>query len=422
MPDPIRVLHFADLHVGMENYGKLDPQTGVSSRIGDFLARMDEIVDYALEHEADLVIFAGDAFKTRDPEPTQQREFARRIKRLADKLPVFMLAGNHDIPGTAARATSIDIYRTLQVNNVTVGRRDGSQVFQTRRGPVFVGWMPFPVRNRLIAQEEHRGASVEELDRVVANLVTAELDHLAQMAAEHDMPRILVGHFSVSGATYGSERSVMLGRDLVIQKSALANPAWDYVALGHIHKHQNLTPANPRGQPAPGQAEGRLPPIVYSGSLERIDFGEEVEDKGFCWVRLARGATTWEFHPLPARAFRSINVDAREEADPTAAVVAAIQARDIAGAVVRVQILLREGQEVALRRRELETALAAASNIAAISVETDRATRLAGIGLNPESLTPIEWVERYFVARQKPPEQVARLLQAAERLLRDEQA
>jgi len=104
MPDPIRVLHFADLHVGMENYGKLDPQTGVSSRIGDFLARLDNIVDYALQHEADLVIFAGDAFKTRDPEPTQQREFARRIKRLADRVPVFMLVGNHDIPGTAARA------------------------------------------------------------------------------------------------------------------------------------------------------------------------------------------------------------------------------------------------------------------------------------------------------------------------------
>jgi exonuclease SbcD len=420
MPNPIRVLHFADLHVGMENYGKLDPQTGVSSRIGDFLARLDDIVDYALKHEADLVIFAGDAFKTRDPEPTQQREFARRIKRLADQVPVFMLVGNHDIPGMAARATSIDIFRTLQVSNVTVGRSIGSQVVDTRRGPLFLGWMPFPVRSRLIAQEDHRGASVAELDRAVENLVTGELADLARQAAEHDMPRVLVGHFSVSGATYGSERSVMLGRDLVIQKSALADPAWDYVALGHIHKHQNLTPANPRGQPSSAQADGRLPPIVYAGSLERIDFGEEVEDKGFCWVRLARGATTWEFCRLPARPFRSINVDAREEADPTAAVVAAIQARDIADAVVRVQIQLREGQEAALRRRELEDALAPACTIAAISVEVDRTTRLPGIGVSPESLTPQQWLERYFAARQKSPEQVARLLAAAEGILQDE--
>src|SRR5688572_13890919 len=167
MPDPIRVLHFADLHVGMENYGKLDAQSGISSRIRDFLDRLDEVVDYALGHDADLVIFAGDAFKTRDPDPTQQREFALRMKKLADKVPVFMLVGNHDIPGIAARATSIDIFKTLDVQNITVGRLVGSKVFQTKRGPVYLAWMPFPVRNRLLAQEEYRGLSVEELDRAL---------------------------------------------------------------------------------------------------------------------------------------------------------------------------------------------------------------------------------------------------------------
>jgi exonuclease SbcD len=425
MAEPIRLLHFADLHVGMENYGKLDPQTGISSRIRDFLDRLDEIVEFAFAHDADLVVFAGDAFKTRDPDPTQQREFARRIKKLADRIPIFMLVGNHDIPGIAARATSIDIFRTLEVGNISVGRSIGSQVVQTRRGPVFLGWVPFPVRSRLIAQEDHRGASLEELDRAVGALISGELADLARKAAEQPMPRVLVGHFSVSGATYGSERSVMLGRDLVIQKSALADPAWDYVALGHIHKHQNLTPANPpanlrahpRGAQPNDAGNGRLPPIVYSGSLERIDFGEEVEDKGFCWVQLERGETRWEFRRVRARPFRTVNVDAREEEDPTAAVVAAIQARGIEGAVVRVQIALREGQEAALRRRELEAALAPAANVAAISVEVERSTRLAGFGANPESLTPLEWVERYFAAKEKTPDRLQRLLNAASGIL-----
>jgi DNA repair protein SbcD/Mre11 len=424
LSDPIRLLHFADLHVGMENYGKLDPQTGISSRIRDFLDRLDEIVDFAFAHDADLVVFAGDAFKTRDPDPTQQREFARRIKKLADRIPVFMLVGNHDIPGMAARATSIDIFRTLEVGNIIVGRNIGSQVVETRRGPVFLGWVPFPVRGRLIAQDDQRGASVEELDRAVGALISGELGDLARQAAEQAMPRVLVGHFTVSGATYGSERSVMLGRDLIVQKSALADPAWDYVALGHIHKHQNLTPAHPRGaQPADqeaGAANSRLPPIVYSGSLERIDFGEEVEDKGFCWVKLERGDTTWEFCRVHARPFRSIKVDAREEADPTAAVVAAIQARGIEGAVVRVQIALREGQEAALRRRELEAALAPAANVAAISVEVERTTRVAGLGASPESLTPLEWLERYFASKHRAPERLQRLLSAADRILKDD--
>lgn len=410
MPSPIRVLHFADLHVGMENYGKLDPQTGISSRIRDFLDRLDEVVAYAFEHDADLVIFAGDAFKTRDPDPTQQREFARRIKQLADKIPVFMLVGNHDIPGMVQRATSIDIFRALEVPNIIIGGKIGSQVVETKRGPVFLGWVPFPVRNRLLANDEHKGASVEELDRAVEALISGELAEMAQQAAGQKMPRVLVGHFSVSGATFGSERSVMLGRDLVVQKSALADPAWDYVALGHIHKHQNLTAHTPD-----------VPPIVYSGSLERIDFGEEVEEKGFCWVSLDRGQTAWEFVPVHSRPFRTIKVDAREAEDPTAAVVARIRERDVAGAVVRVLIRLREGQESALRLREVEHALRDAASVAAISREVERETRLAGVGANPESLTPLQWLEKYFLARNKSPERVQQLLKAAQELFSNDE-
>ena len=402
MPEPIRILHFADLHIGMENYGKLDPQTGVSSRIGDFLARLDEIVQYAFDHDADLVLFAGDAFKTRDPDPTQQREFARRIKQLAGRLPVFLLVGNHDIPGIAARATSIDIFRALEVPNITVGRTGGSQVVQTKRGPLFLAWMPFPVRNRLMTQEEFKGASVDQLDRALEGKVIGLLQGLAEEARSQPMPRVLAGHFSVGGAKFGSERSVMLGRDLVVPQSALADPAWDYVALGHIHKHQRLS----AGQP----------PIVYPGSLERIDFGEEVDPKGFCWVELAQGATTWRFVPVQARPFRTVEVDVRHAPEPTAAVLAAIGARDIDDAIVRVQIRLGEGQEAALRQREIEAALGRA-NLFVINKETERETRMAGVGATPEALTPLQWIERYFAAKNKTPEEIERLIRAAEGLL-----
>ena len=55
---------------------------------------------------------------------------------------------------------------------------------------------------------------------------------------------------------------------MAVPRGVLADPAWD-VALGHIHKHQSLN----------GDAH---PPVIYSGSIERIDFGEEHELKG--WV------------------------------------------------------------------------------------------------------------------------------------------
>jgi len=129
-------------------------------------------------------------------------------------------------------------------------------------GVVQVVTVPYPVRSRLLDSAAHRGLNMNELDEALRQIVS---DNIEALKAELDpaLPAVLVGHFSVSGATWGSERSVMLGRDVVVQKSALADPAFDYVALGHIHKYQNLTAGLPG-----------TPPVVYSGSLERIDFGE----------------------------------------------------------------------------------------------------------------------------------------------------
>ena len=404
---PIRLLHFADLHIGMENYGKLDPALGISSRVRDFLDRLDEVKQYAFDHDADLVVFAGDAFKTRDPDPTQQREFAKRIKEIADKVPVLLLVGNHDIPGMASKATSVDIFRALDVPNVIVGWRDDSQVVQTKRGPVFLAWVPYPIRNRLLAQEEHRGVSIEKLDAALQDIIVTMLRDLTAEAADKNMPRVLAGHFSVTGAVFGSERSVMLGRDLAVPKSSLADPVWDFCALGHIHKHQNLT-ANDPGSP----------PVIYSGSLERIDFGEEVEDKGFCWVELERGHTKWEFVKVHSRPFVTIKVDAREAADPTSAVLARIEGRDLKGAIVRVSVELKSHQEASLREREIEKALreAEVSAIAAISKNVEREVRTALGGASPETLTPAQLVERYFVSKGKTPEEAAQYAKMAENL------
>jgi exonuclease SbcD len=239
----IRLLHFADLHIGMENYGRLDPATGVNRRVLDFLHRFDEMIDYGLTHQVDLMIFAGDAFKTRNPNPTYQRAFARRVKQLADAgVPIVLLVGNHDLPTMAQRASSVDIFRTLEVPNVTVGRDERVHRIETHHGPVQVATVPYPVRQRLLAHDEYRGLSIEQLDRAVQELVTGNIQAMAAQL-DPDLPAVLTAHLSISGATFGSERSVMIGRDAVVLKSALADPAWDYVALGHIHLHQSLNDA-----------------------------------------------------------------------------------------------------------------------------------------------------------------------------------
>jgi len=400
--DSIRILHLADIHIGLENYGRLDPATGLNGRVMDFLRRLGEVVEYALEHEVDLVLFAGDAYKTRDPNSTYRREFARRIKRLADAgIPVVLLVGNHDLPAQEKRASSIDIFRTLDVPNIVVAGRDRMHRLTARRGAVIqVATVPYPIRQRLLSREEHKDKTIAELDALVQELVAENIQALAAQV-DPEIPAVLVGHFSVSDAKFGSERSVMLGRDVVVLKSILADPAWDYVALGHIHRHQELN-------------GGQQPPIVYCGSLERIDFGEEKEDKGFVMVDVRRGQADWTFHKVAARPFVTIRADLRQEADPLAALLDAIARHDVVDAVVRVIVQLQAEQEGLLRDADVRAALKEAYFVAGVSKEIERTYRQRLGGESPEGLTAAELLARYLESKDTPPERIEVLLDYAE--------
>jgi exonuclease SbcD len=397
----VRLIHFSDIHIGTENYGRLDPATGVNRRVLDFLRRFDEVIEYGIEHDVDLAVFSGDAFKTRNPNPTYQRAFARRVKRLTDMgVPIVLLVGNHDLPTMTQRASSVDIFRTLDVPNVIVGRAEDIHHIKTRRGPVQVATVPYPVRQRLLTQDEYRGLSLEELDRRLRSIVTDNIHALAAKL-EPGIPAVLAAHLSVSGATYGSERNVMIGRDAVILRSALDDPAWDYVALGHIHKHQSLN-------------KGNYPPIVYAGSLERIDFGEEKQPKGFCWVELARGETTWEFVELAARPFVTIRADLREALNPLMAVQRDVATHSLQGCVVRLILRMRADQEPLLRDRDVRALLSEAHFVAGIARDVEREARVRLGDLSPEEMSDPELLAKYLETRNVDPDRANVLLEHAE--------
>lgn len=406
----IRMLHFADLHLGMENYGHYHSDAGVNSRIEDFLGRFDDMVNHALANQVDLVIFAGDAFKNRTPNPTLQREFANRVKELAARCPVVLLVGNHDLPGTYPRASSVEIYQTLGVPNVLVG--DTYEVWDvpTPSGPVLVGTAPYPLRTQILDQEGVQGMTIAQVDELLEKQLQIELVTLADKARaceDPTTPRVLAGHFSVLGATLSSEQSVMIGRDVRVPLSELADPAWDYVALGHVHRHQNLT-ANRKG----------APPVVYSGSVERIDFGEEGDLKGFCWVELERGSARWQFMPVNCRPFVTLRVDCRADLDPMQRVAAAITGAHLDGAIVRLIIQTDVEGEGRLQDKNIAAMLrdAGVDAIAAIRKDVERGNR-ARLGNGADSLSDMELLEQYFVQKGFGPDQVTALLERASLLL-----
>lgn len=410
MSEAIRVLHFADVHIGMENYGKTDPTSGLSSRVVDFLRRMDEMVEYAGDNDIDLVIFAGDAFKTRSPNPTFQREFAWRIQDLAQLAPVVMLVGNHDLPPNALKASSIEIYETLSVPNVHIAHDYEVFDVETKRGRVVIGTAPYPIRARLMQGLDTTGRTIRDTDKLLeetlGNLLRKLADDADTLAGE-DVPRLLTGHFTVHGAALGSERNVMLGRDVQISLSLLADARWDYVALGHIHKYQNLT-----------HDRDDLPDVVYSGSIERIDFGEETDPKGFCYVELARGNTEHEFVRVMARPMVTLRVDCKKETYPTRKVTKLIRDANLEDAIVRIIVELTPETNASLKdsflRRELLEA--GVFHIAGIKRNIERPER-ARLGTNPEGLSHEELLDKYLISREFAPERRAILIARAKEIM-----
>jgi len=404
---PIRVLHFADVHVGMENYGKTDPESGLSTRVLDFLHRMDEMIDLAKQREVDLVIFAGDAFKTRNPNPTFQREFAYRILDLSQIAPVVMLIGNHDLHPTRLKASSIEIYETLRVPNVWVAGEYEGRVIPTKNGDVFVAAAPYPVRHRLLEMGVAAGRTGAQVDELLQCELGIILEQLAIEGDTHgDMPRLLTGHFTVGGATVGSERQIMLGRDVAVNLSDLADDRWDYVALGHIHKHQNLTHGR----------EG-MPPVVYSGSIERIDFGEENDAKGCCFIELSRGGTTWEYVRLAARDFVTVWADLRKSDNPTQDAADQIKRHRLRDAIVRMHVQLNQEQESAFNEPLIREVFRQAGvfYLAAIRKEVESPAR-SRLGISPEGLTHAQLLEKYLISRDISTTRREQLLTEAERV------
>ena len=281
----LRILHFADAHIDMVNYGRQDPTTGLPIRVQDFLRSLDTIIDTAIDEKVDLVLFAGDAYKDRTPSPTYQREWGKRIIRLSKAgIPTILLVGNHDISPSLGRAHSIQEFQTLEVPNIHVAAKPGFLTPKDLGVPIQVITIPWVSRSEFIAAWNLTGKDANVAYETMETRLSKRVDEwMADL--DKELPTILCAHASVQGAKYGSEQTVMLGSDVFLPGSLVKDPRFDYVALGHLHKAQNLN-------------EGNHPPIVYSGSIERVDFGEAQDEKFFVIASIDKGKTEVEWRRL----------------------------------------------------------------------------------------------------------------------------
>ncbi|EKD85121.1 MAG: hypothetical protein ACD_38C00079G0002 [uncultured bacterium] len=381
----MKLLHFSDLHIGMENYAKLDPETGLSTRLLDFFKTFDFIVETAFKEDVDAVVFAGDAYKTRDPNPTQQRGFGERIAKLAKKIPVILVVGNHDTPNAEGKANTLDIYSALEIDNVWVSRKPEILQIPTKSGELQVVTLPWLHKN------DYK--------------VIAEKLKLLYEKIKSDSPAIFLSHAEVEGASYGSEKGLAIANDVTIPLPLLQDKRLSYVALGHIHKHQVLS---------------KNPLIVYCGSPQRIDFGEEKEEKGICLVEIPKpGISSFQFIPTNARQFLTITVDLKsQDPDPTQTILDEIKKHDLEDKIVKLEINIPAELDRDIKMDRIKKALYLAHLVAGISRNVERQEReKIDLGKAVETLTPIAALKKYFEAKKYSPAKQKELETYAAQLL-----
>jgi DNA repair protein SbcD/Mre11 len=323
----MKILHFADAHIDMSNYGRHDPETGLPVRVLDFLKSLDTIVDTAINERVDLVIFAGDAYRDRSPAPTFQREWGRRIMRLSKAgLRTLLLVGNHDLSPALGRAHAIQEFDTLEIPHVTVLAKPEFLPAEKLGLPAQVIAIPWVSRSGLVAATD---SSIADTGEVQANIEERLSFLVSKWLEEADpaLPTILTAHASIMGAKYGSERTVMLGADMMLPGSMVRDARLDYVALGHIHKPQDLN-------------ENAHPPVIYPGSIERVDFGEAGDDKFFIVAEVERGRTRVEWRQLEnIRPFIDRHITLTSAEDVTNTLLSALPpVGKINGAVLRLTV------------------------------------------------------------------------------------
>ncbi len=405
-PRSIKLLHFADAHIDMANYGRHDPETGLPLRVLDFLKSLDEIVNTAISEQVDLVLFAGDAYRDRSPAPTYQREWGRRIIRLSKAgIRTLLLVGNHDLSPAVGRATALQEFDTLAIPNVTVLDKPRLLTAEEIGLPLQVIALPWVSRSGLLAATD---TAPEKVHAVMEEKIAADI-HGWLKKADPALPIVLAAHASIEGAKLGSERTIMLGADMVLPASLVKDGRLDYVALGHIHKAQDLN-------------EGSHPPVIYPGSIERVDWGEAADEKFFVLANVEKGATRVQWKKLEhIRPFidRQITLTSEENVGRTLR-EALPDLGILQGAIVRLTVDYPRDWDALINESEIRKEAEKAFEFHLVKRPQIKARmRLPGdkaVG----SMSPMELLDQYWLASQADPEEVKSLRSLANKIIAGE--
>jgi len=400
---PIDIVHVSDIHFGSgEGHGRLNPSTGLNVRFEDFAGALAKVVDYCIDQSVNVFLFSGDAYRNASPEPIYQMMFARELKRLSDAgIECVLLVGNHDqiLKSTASHAMSV--FQSLEVPRLRIIDRPMKILVDTTSGACQLIGLPYVTRHQLMTLESYGALSPAQLDRQIIARIDDLLKGLYDQL-DPALPSVVTAHMTVDRAVAGIEQELLVGYTLTFPADIFIDKRIDYVALGHVHKHQII--------------RDQSPAIVYAGSLERVDFGEQAEDKGFVHVRLERNRTTYQFHSINPRPFVTVDADISGADQPTERLCSLIANKIVPGCVLRVRYKVNQDQLSSIDETAMRASAAQALSVR-IQPEVVPAGKRARLPqLNEGAVaTPLAALETYL--DEVAPERKDRLLERARQLI-----
>lgn len=283
----MKILHTSDWHVGKVLKGQ--------SRTDEHIAVLGELVTIARDERPDLVIVAGDLFDTAAPTPDATRIVTRALSALRGTgAHVLAIGGNHD-NGAAldalrswAEAAGITLRGTVRdkaSEHVIEGVTAGGEAWR-------VVALPFLSQRYAVRATEMFSLTAAEANQTYA-------DHVGRLVAAltADLPadtvNVITAHITVVGAKAGGgERDAHTIASYAVP-STVFPASTNYVALGHLHRRQQvLGPC----------------PVHYSGSPLAVDFGEQENSPSVSIVEVsaAKAARARAVPITTARALRTV--------------------------------------------------------------------------------------------------------------------
>jgi exonuclease SbcD len=321
----MKVIICGDTHIGAVFGLGRSTKTGGNTRIEDYERTLNYIVDYAINNGADAFVQTGDAFDSRTPAPEHMNVLNQAIKKLSmANITSIIIMGNHDYRKVGDTFTSsISSLAAKDYPNVRLVLNPEVIKFHSRSKDG-ANLILIPYRDRRM----YLGKNTEEDSILFEKEIKALIDQC------DDNPRIAIGHNFFHTGSYQDYG----GAEVLARPEAFSG--CDLVAMGHYHQFKII--------------KRKEPIALYTGSMEKLNFGDENIDKFFFDYDTNTKKTKVLKCPSRQLLEVSVNMEDSDHVNFLDVFKKKVSEYEIKDKIIRIKVIIKENMTSFIKKSELE--------------------------------------------------------------------